>query len=100
MQPKDVLTLRVSQLAPDLQKADLLHFFNRNKLRASPGISLCPSTSAQGASLVATVTFGSPSDAKKALKLDQQYLGKSSICIEREFIGFTVLATPEEPTVE
>ena len=62
MHSKDIATVRISQIWCNLRKTDLLHFFNRNKLLAREGISLCPSASAQDASLVATVTFNSPSD--------------------------------------
>ena len=100
MQPKNVSTVRLSNLAPGLQKNDVHQFFGRHKLLTSQNMSLCPSAPVEGAPLVGTATFDSPADAKTALGLSGQLLGSSSIWVERDFMGFTVLAAPSEPSVE
>lgn len=100
MQPKNVSTIRVSQLAPGTREANLLQFFGRNKLLTASCLSLCPITSAHNERLTATVTFNTPSEAKKALSLDGQHMGDSKLSVERDFRGFTVLASPQEPSVE
>lgn len=100
MQPKDVSTVRLSNLEPGVQKDDVHQFFGRHKLLTSQNISLCPSAPFKGAPLVGTVTFDSPADAKTALGLSGELLGNSSIWIERDFMGFTVLAAPSEPSLE
>lgn len=92
--------MRVSELAPGTHNVYVREFFARNKLFAIGGTSLCPSGRTENAQLVGTVTFSSPSEAKKALNLNGQTLGESSILIERDFMGFTVLAAPKEPSVE
>ena len=100
MQPKDVSTVRVSQLEPGVRGADLRQFFGRHKLITASCMSICPSVSSESKQFVATVTFDAPSEAKKAVQLDGQFLRESSLSIERDFRGLTVLACPSEPSVE
>lgn len=100
MHSKDVSTLRISQLGPSVQKVDVLQFFGSNKLLTSPNISLCASSSSEDAPLIGTVTFKSASEAKKGLDLNGRTLGTCSIRLERDFMGFTVLAAPKNPSLE
>ncbi len=92
--------MRISELAPGTHKVDVRDLFARNRLAVIGDTSLCPCKTTENAPLVGTVTFSSPSEAKKALNLNGQTLGRSSIHIEREFMGFTILAAPKEPSVE
>lgn len=85
MQPKDLSTVRVCNLSPRLgpSAAKQLHdFLDRRNVDATSGISRCPHGSDKDSSLVATVTFQSPSDAKRALKLDGRVLARRNISIE------------------
>jgi len=99
MLPNDVATVRVTNIAPGLQKSDLNHFFESHEVNL-PQASLVASKSGQDALLVATATFGSPSEAKKALELNGKGFGLRHVCIDREFMGLTVLAAPRDPSVE
>ena len=50
--------------------------------------------------LVATITFDSPSNAKKALNLSGRLLAGRTLSVERDFMGLTVLGTPKHPKLE
>ena len=100
MQPKDLATVRVSNISPTLGESQLHHFFDRRDVHATSHISLCPQSSATRSVLVATITFESPSSAKKALLLNGRLLAGSVLGVEREFKGLTVLATPKHPKLE
>lgn len=100
MPHKNLATVRVTNIPPGCQRSELLHFFESNKIKPTPCMSLCPSTAATDASLIATVSFPSESDAKKALNLNGRPIRNSNISIEREFMGLTVLAAPENPELE
>lgn len=100
MHSKNVSTVRISEVAPDIHEIDIRDLFARNRLAVAGGISLCPVKTTENALKVATVTFPSPSEAKKALNIKHQSLGGFSIHIERDVMGFTVLAAPKEPSVE
>ncbi len=93
-------TVRVVNIDPKTQEAELYKLFtDRNLTPISPG-SLCPSSSAQDATQVATVTFKSSSEAKRALNLTGTLLGESKIAIDSDFMGLTALAVPKEPKLE
>ena len=100
MQPKELSTVRVSNVTPDLHKRDLEHFFENHGLEVKRNTSLCPSSCHEDATLVATVTFKSPSDAKRALDLNERILGRLRVSVERDFMGLTVLDAPTDPQVE
>ena len=100
MQPKDLATVRVTNVLSGLQKAELQHFFERHGLGTIQGISLCPTSAEEDAPLVATVTFETPSTAKKALELNGRVLGSRNVSVERNFMGLTVLAAPTDPKLE
>ena len=92
--------MRVSNVTPDLHKRDLEHSFENHGLGAIRNISLCPSSCREDAPLVATVTFKSPSDAKRALDLNEKILGRLRVSVERDFMGLTVLDAPTDSEVE
>lgn len=106
MQPKDSATVRVSNLSPSLgrppvsSEEKLHHFFDRQHVHAKSGISVFPHSSDKDSSLVATVTFQSPSDAKRALNLNGRVLDGRNVSVERDFMGLTVLAAPSNPKLE
>ncbi len=100
MPHRNLATVRVSNIPSGCPKTELVHFFESNRIVPTPCMSLCPSTAETDASLVATVTFQSDADAKKALDLNGSCLRSSNISIEREFMGLTVLAAPEDPSLE
>lgn len=100
MQPKDSATVRVSNLSPSLKESELHDFLDRRNVNATSSISLCPHSSTGDSSLVATVTFQSSSSAKKALNLSGRVLAGRNVSIERDFMGFTVLAAPKDPKLE
>ena len=100
MQPKHLATIRVSNLSPSLSKSQLLEFLDYRNAISSSNISLCPQSTTQDSSLVATVTFQSQSSAKKALKLHGRVLAGRSVSIERDFMGLTVLAAPKDAKLE
>lgn len=101
MPHNDLATVRVSNIPHDLEKGKLLHFFETNKVKGTLShISLCPSTFTKDTPLTATVTFKSGSEAKKALDLTGRALCHRNVSIERDFMGLTVLAAPENPMVE
>ena len=100
MQPKELATVRVSNVSPGLQKRELEHFFESHGLKTIGNISLCPSSCREDAPLVATVTFKSPSDARRALDLNEKALGRLGISVERDFMGLTVLDAPTDSELE
>lgn len=100
MQPKDLATVRESNLSPSLRKDQLHDFLDRRNTVATSNISLCPHDSAKDSSLVATVTFQSQSSAKKVLNLNGRVLAGRNVSIERDFMGLTVLAAPKDSNVE
>lgn len=100
MPHKDLATVRVSNLPPNWQREELLHLFESCKATESFKISLCASTAAEGAHSTATVTFNSGSEAKQALSLNGKVLRAYNISIDRDFMGLTVLAAPENSSVE
>ncbi len=100
MQPKDLATVRVSNLSPDLKQKELHNFLDRRNVNATSNISLCPHGSAKDSPLVATVTFHSQSSAKRALDLNGRVLAGRNVSIERDFMGLTVLAAPTDPELE
>ena len=100
MQAKDLATIRVSNLIPSLSKSQLLEFLNCRNAVSSSSISLCPQSTTQDSSLVATVTLPSQSSAKQALRLDGRVLAGRNVSIERDFMGLTVLAAPKDPKLE
>ena len=100
MQPKDLATVRMSNLLPDLKERQLREFLESENLYATSNISLCPHRPGKDFSRVATVTFQSQSIAKQALNLNGRVLGGRNVIIERDFVGFTVLAAPEAPKLE
>ena len=100
MLSKDVTTVRVSNLHHDVSIADLYTFFQGYDLEPISPSSLCPCSTSNDATQVATVTFKSASKAKKALVLRGKAVRGSSIEIERDFMGLTILAEPKQPTVE
>ena len=77
MQPKELSTVRVSNVSPGLHKRELEHFFESHGLRKIRNISLCPSSAREDAPLVATVTFKSPSDARRALDSERENPGRA-----------------------
>ena len=100
MQPKELSTVRVSNISPGLQIRELGHFFESHGLVTSQDISLCPSSCREDAPLVATVTFKSPSEARKALDLNGRALGGLRASVERDFMGLTVLDAPTDSELE
>ena len=100
MQPKELSTVRVSNVSPGVQRRELEHFFESHGLRTIQNISLCPSSCREDASLVATVTFKSPSDARRALDLNGKTLGRLRASVERDFTGLTVLDAPIDSHLE
>ena len=100
MQPKELSTVRVSNVTPGLHKRDLEHFFESHGLGAIRNISLCSSSCREDAPLVATVTSKSPSDAKRALDLNERILGRLRASVERDFMGLTVLDAPADSELE
>ena len=92
--------MRVTNLQSDLQNVELQHFFARHSLKTNKVISLCPTSAEDDAPLVATVTFRTPSDAKRALELNGKVLGGRNVSVERDFMGLTTLAAPTEPRLE
>ena len=100
MLSKDVATVRVSNVGRDVQKAEIRDFFEKHKLTPTNGISLCPRSASGVDSQVATVTFKSCSEAKRALTLNGKTLRGSTLEIDRDFMGFTVLARPDNPSFE
>ncbi len=100
MQPKELSTVRVSNVSPDLHITELEHFFESHGLRTIRNISLCPSSCREDAPFVATVTFKSPSDAKRALDLNEKALGGLRASVERDFMGLTVLDAPTDSELE
>ncbi|MCJ1317977.1 hypothetical protein MMC15_003304 [Xylographa vitiligo] len=100
MLSKDVTTVRVSNLHHDVSIADLYTFFHGYDLEPISPSSLCPCSTSNDATQVATVTFKSASEAKKALVLRGKAVRGSSIEIERDFMGLTILAEPKQPTVD
>ena len=99
MQPKDSATVRVSNLSPSLKESELHDLLDRN-VNATSSISLFPHSSTEDSSLVVTVNFQSSSSAKKALNLSGRVLAGRNVSIERDFMGFTVLAAPKDPKLE
>ena len=91
MQPKELSTVRVSNVSPGIHIRELEHFFESHGLRTIRNVSLCPSSCREDAPLVATVTFKSPSDARRALELNEKPLGRLRVSVERDFMGLTVL---------
>lgn len=100
MQPKDLATVRVSNLSPNLGEGQLHHFFDRRNVHPTSHISLCRQSSATSSMLVATITFESASIAKKASSLNGKLLAGRLISVERDFMGLTVLGTPKHPKLE
>ena len=100
MQPKELSTVRVSNVSPGLHTKELEHFFESHGLRTIQNISLCPSSCREDAPLVATVTFKSPSDARRALDLNGKTLGRLRASVERDFTGLTVLDAPIDCQIE
>lgn len=100
MQSKELSTVRVSNVSPGLYKKELEHFFESHGLRGTGNISLCPSSCREDAPLVGTVTFRSPSDAKRALDLNEEILGGLRASVERDFMGLTVLGAPTDSELE
>ena len=100
MQPKELCTVRVSNVSPGLHIRELEHFFKSHGLRTIRNISLCPSSCREDAPLVATVTLKSPSDARRALDLNDNTLGRLRASVERDFMGLTVLDAPTDSVLE
>ena len=100
LESKDLATIRVSNLSPSLSKSQLLELLHCRNADPSSGISLCPQSTTQDSSLVATVTFSSQSSANQTLKLDGRVLAGHNVSIERDFMGLTVLAVPKDPKLE
>ena len=100
MQPKELSTVRVSNVTPGLHKKDLEHFFESYGLGAIRKVSNCPSSCREDAPLVATVTFKSPSAARRALDLNEKILGGLRASVERDFMGLTVLDAPTDSELE
>ncbi|KAG8528660.1 uncharacterized protein KY384_006347 [Bacidia gigantensis] len=94
MLSKDVATVRLSNLARTTQIVDIFRFFEARGLKQTLRSSLCTSTAARDANLVATVTFETPADAKKALSCDGESLGGKSIRVDRDFYGLTTISSP------
>ncbi|MCJ1405434.1 hypothetical protein MMC11_008662, partial [Xylographa trunciseda] len=99
MLSKDVATVRVSNLHQDVDESKLLAFFQSHGLKAVSQSSLCKFSSRDDSSQVATVTFSSATEAKKALSLHGKPIGAYNAEIDRDFMGITVLATPQHPSV-
>lgn len=105
MQPKNLATVRVSNLPPGFLEEKLRDVLTRAthlpraSANATPNISLCPHT-CKGSSQVATVTFQSQSSAKKALSLNGRVLDGRSVSIDRDFMGLTILASPKQVDLE
>lgn len=93
-------TVRVVNIDPSIQKSELDELLTKHSLRPTSQASLCPSSSAHGAMQVATVTFETPSEAKRSLALTGTLLGKSRIAVDNDFMGLTVLAAPNVPQLE
>lgn len=91
---------RISNLSPRCQESDIRHLLISNGVNDVHGTSLCPNTSLEDASLHATVTLASASVAKKVLGLNGKMLFDYEISVDREFMGLTVLAAPENSKVE
>lgn len=100
MHPKDLATVRVSNISPTLGQSQLHHFFESQIGHATSRISVCPQSSATSSLLVATVTFKSPSSAKKALSSNGKLLAGRILSVERDFMGLTVLGSPKHPKLE
>lgn len=93
-------TVRVVNIDPVVQKAELCDLLGNRKLSPASPVSLFPSASAPNATQIATVTFKSPSEAKNALSSNGAVLRDSSIAIDRDFMGLTVLAAPKQSQLE
>ena len=100
MLTKDVTTVRVSNLHHDVSIADLYTFFQNHDLEPISPLSLCPFSTSNDATQVATVTFKSASEAKKALALRGKAVRGSNVEIDRDFMGLTTLAEPKQSKVE
>ena len=100
MPHKDLATIRIANLDPHCQRSELLHFLDNGKAKKAAKVSLCPSSSLHGATLTATVTFRSNSGAKQALSLNGRVLRERNVSIDRDFMGLTVLAAPQDAVVE
>lgn len=76
---------------------ELIALFTGHGFKPTAHGSLCPASSVRQ---VATLSFQSENEAKKALDLSGKFMGPCEIGIDREFLGLTVLAAPENPLVE
>ena len=92
--------MRVSIISLGLKEGELRHFFECHGQKTIQCVSLGPSSLAENASLVATVTFEFPSEAKKALDLNGRALSRQNVSVDKEFTSFTVLAAPPDPDIE
>lgn len=93
-------TVRMVNIDPCVQKSELSDFLINHGLKMVLRLSLCPSSFERGAMQVATITFGTPSEAKRSLALTGTVLGKFVIGVDIDFMGLTVLAGPKEPQLE
>ena len=100
MLSKDVRTVRVSNLHHGVSHADLYTFFRGYDLEPIPPLSLCPCSTVEKAAQMATVTFKSASEAKKALALRGKAVKGLNVDIDRDFMGLTILAEPQQRIVE
>lgn len=93
-------TVRMVNIDPCVQKSELIEVLRSHGLRSVLHISLCPTSSALDAMQVATITFTTPSEAKRSLVLVGTLLGKFKIAVDNDFMGLTILAAPKVPQVE
>lgn len=93
-------TVRLVNIDTCVQRSDLHNLFASHNLEATSDLSLCADSVAQNGSQVATATFRSSSEAKKALTLHGTVLHKQNIAVDRDFMGITTLAAPKDPQLE
>lgn len=93
-------TVRMVNIDPCVQKSELIEILRSHGQRSVVHVSLCPTSSAHDAMQVATITFETPSEAKRSLALVGTLLGKSKIAVDNDFMGLTILAAPKEPQLE
>ena len=94
---KPIQTIRVGNIGTEVTWEDLVTLFSSQGHNPTTCGSLCPTSQA---TQVATLSFSSESEARKALSLNGKNLGNSMISVDRDFFGFTVLAAPKDPPLE
>jgi hypothetical protein len=94
---KPVKTVRVGNLDPQASWEELITLFISSGHKPLIQGSFCPAADGKQ---IATVSFQSEREAKKALSLNGKVIGSSKIELDRDFFGLTVLASSQEPLFE